>query len=438
MKRCLLTIAFAFVSCFFTHQATAQSTLALAPALTHHEQAAVLNGATKTEKAAWMREQVLKSRYGQRGLDNLFKNFEGKGYIDPAIPGVTKNFNALSQRGWKSPSLPQAKGATRTLLYATKIYQDPRFQLVGVDQPVNAPYGRTDKDLVLRHKQTGQHSRIEVKDVKPSAQRADVERIKGQIDKMAAEYRRTGELQAWVNRQETIPAIKEYAQQKGVPLYEKTKQTELSKVLDDLQRRSVVEAQVKLASGALSTGAGIVLLYTSTRGLLDAFRSDVNDLQTNLRIGEQGSLLTAAGGLTASGLAQLGSRFATTESTLAKLGSITKWGGRVGFVGIILGASLGIGIDYYHWDEMSARQRSVSMVQHSVSIGTLAIGFSVGFIVGSPTGPGAFAVAVATAAAAYAAASVATAAVEDSYNRLDDAQKKQVCKFTYQHYGVLQ
>lgn len=82
MKRCLLTIAFAFVSCFFTHQATAQSTLALAPALTHHEQAAVLNGATKTEKAAWMREQVLKSRYGQRGLDNLFKNFEGKGYID--------------------------------------------------------------------------------------------------------------------------------------------------------------------------------------------------------------------------------------------------------------------------------------------------------------------------------------------------------------------
>ena len=170
MKPVLLNISVACVLCLFAVQVVAQPTLALAPALTHHEQTAALNGITKTDKAAWMRGQVLDSRYGQRGLDNLFKGFEGKGYLDPAIPGVTKNLNALS-----SLSQQQAKGAVRTLLYGTKAYQDPRFQLVGVDQPVNAPYGRTDKDLVLRHRQTGQRARVEVKDVKPASQRADLE-----------------------------------------------------------------------------------------------------------------------------------------------------------------------------------------------------------------------------------------------------------------------
>ena len=431
MKFVLQNISTACVLCLSAAQGAAQPTLALAPALTHHEQTAALNGITKTDKATWMRAQVLKSRYGQRGLDNLFKGFEGKGYLDPAIPGVTKNLNALS-----SLSQQQAKGAVRTLLYAKEAYQDPRFQLVAVDQPVNAPYGRTDKDLVLRHRQTGQRSRVEVKDVKPASQRADLERIKGQIDKMAAEYRRTGELQAWANRQETIPAIKEYARQKGVPTYEKTKQTEFTKVLDDLERRSVVETRVKFAGGALSTGAGIALLYTSTRGLMDATHADLNDLTANLRIGEQSSLLAAGGGFTASGLAQLGSRFATTQSTLAKLGSITKWGGRAGIVGVVLGEGLGIGIDYYNWDEMTARQKAVSKVQHSVSIGAIAVGFGIGFVAGLETGPGAFAFGLATAGASYAAGKVATSMVEDSYNRLDNGQREQVRAIIYQHYGV--
>lgn len=433
MTSALLNISAACMLWLFAGQVTAQPTLALAPALTHHEQTAALEGITKADKAVWLRGQVLDSRYGQRGLNNLFKGFEGKGYLDPAIPGVTKNVTALS-----SLSQQQAKGAVRTLLYATKAYQDPRFQLVGVDQPVSAPYGRTDKDLVLRHRQTGQRTRVEVKDVKPASQRADLERIKGQIDKMAAEYKRTGELQVWANRQETIPAIKEYARQKGVPTYEKTKQTEFTKVLDDLERRSRVEASVKLAGGALSTGAGIVLLYTSTRGLLDAIRAGANDFTTNLRIGEQSSLLAAGGGFTASGLAQLGSRFATTESTLAKLGSITKWGGRVGIVGVILGEGIGIGVDYYNWDEMSARQKAMSKVQHGVSIGGMIAAFGVGCLVGIETGPGALAFGVAAAGATYAAARVATGMVEDSYNRLDDAQKEQVRAVIYQQYGVSQ
>jgi len=439
MKSFSLNVLAACVLCFSAAQADAQSSLTLSPTLTHREQAAALNGVTKTEKANWMRSKVLESRYGQRGLNNLFKGFEGKNYLEPEIPGVTKNLIALS-----SLSQQQAKGAVRTLLYATKAYQDPRFQLVGVDQPVNAPYGRTDKDLVLRHRQTGQRVRVEVKDVKTEAQRADLERIKGQIDKMAAEYKRTGELQAWANRQETIPAIKEYAQQKGVPVYEKTKQAEFTKVLDDLDRKSIVETRVKLAGGALSTGAGILLLYSSTRGLLDAANSDSNDLMQNLRVGEQGSLFLAGNGMTASGLAAMTPYLAEkigvqlTEKTLAKLLSVTKWGGGAGIVLVVVGEGFGIGIDYYNWDQMTARQRSVSVVQHSVSIGTLVVGFVIGFVAGIETGPGAIALGLATAGASYAASKVATGMVEDSYNRLDEAQQNQVRAFIYRHYGVSQ
>jgi hypothetical protein len=235
----LLSFFVAFVAMVARlHAEVAQDALS-AGLLTHQEQASALGEVTKSEKLAWMRSQVREGQYGQRGLDSLFKNFEGKGFIEPTIPGVTKNLRTLN-----SLSAQQAKGAARTLLFAIKAYQDPRFQLVAVDQPVTASYGRTDKDLVLRYRQTGQRSRIEVKDVKPDSQRADLERIKGQIYKMAAEYKRTGELQAWANRQETIPAIKEYAKQKGVPVYERTKQQSFTKILDDLDNRSVFETRI--------------------------------------------------------------------------------------------------------------------------------------------------------------------------------------------------
>ena len=419
-----------FALCFLsTTSAIAQSTVVLT--LTHHEQAAALGGVTKTEQTAWMRDQVRASRYGQRGLDNLFKGFKGRDFIDPSIPGVTKNMKALG-----SASKSQAKGAVRTLLYGTKAYQDPRFQLVGLDQPVKAYYGRTDKDLVLRHQQTGQRSRIEVKDVNPASQRSDLERIKGQIDKMAAEYRRTGELQAWANRQETIPAIKEYGRQKGVPIYEKTKQSEFPKILDDLEGRSVVETRVKVTSGLLSAGAGAALLYSSTTGLLEASQADLTDVTARLQLGEQASLFIAGSSFTTSGLAQIGSRFATTESSLARLGSMTKWGGRAGIAGIILAEGLGIGIDYYNWDQLTARQQSTSIVQHSVSIGSMALAFGAGCLIGIETGPGAIVFGIASAGAAYAATQAATSMVAAAYDRLDAEQKQQVTAFVCQRFGI--
>ena len=79
---------------------------------------------------------------------------------------------------------------------------------------------------------------------------------------------------------------------------------------------------------------------------------------------------------------------------------------------------------------MTARQKAMSKVQHSVSIGGVVVAFGAGCLIGIETGPGALAFG--------AAATVATGMVEDSYNRLDDAQKEQVRTFIYQHYAVSQ
>lgn len=407
MKSLFLTISFGCVSCVVAHCVAAQPTLAPAPALTHREQATALNGSTKTERVAWMREKVLESRYGQRGLENLFKSFEGKGYIDPAIPGVTKNLNALNSMSWQ-----QAKGAARTLLYATTVNHDPRFELVGVDEPVNATYGRTDKDLVLRHKQTGQRSRVEVKDVKPTSQRADLERIKGQIDKMAAEYRQTGELQVWANRQETIPGIKEYAQQKGVPLYEKTKQAEFSKVLDDLERRSVVEARVKLAGGAVSSGIGVLLLYTSGNALLADWKSPPYDLAGWLGTGENASLLIGGGAMTASGVASLGSW------------AVPKWARPIGQGAFITAEGFAIVRDIYQWEHMSEGQKYAALIRHGSN--ALLIG---AYWVKNPW------VAIPMAAVGGAGHGVAYF-VDKYYAGLEDEQKRRIRAFIYQHYGL--
>ena len=415
--------------------------MTFAPALTHMEQAAALGEVTKSEKLAWMRDQVRDGRYGQRGLDNLFKDFEGKSYIEPTIPGVTKNFNALN-----SLSPQQAKGAARTLLFATRVYQDPRFQLVAVDQPVNASYGRTDKDLVLRHRQTGQLSRIEVKDVKPASQRADLERIKGQIDKMAAEYKSTGELQAWANRQETIPAIKVYAIEKGIPVFETTKQSEFSKVLDDFDRRSIEQTRMNFASGGFSTGVGLMLLYSSTHELLELSQAETDDFAVRLKIGEQGAMLVAGGGLTASGLAQFGSQFASKGSVVAKLplGGVTKWGGRLGFAGIL--TAEGFAIAEYKTGAINNRQ--FYTMQSSLGgglaggAGGTVIGFWIGGGVGCLFGPEAFPVGagigefVGGVVGGFGGAELGNMAASGYYRNLAETQKQEVEASIYQHYGV--
>jgi hypothetical protein len=427
MRRFLPLFGFLFLSHTLAPRADAQQAGTMALPLTHSEQAHTLGEVTKSERLTWMREQVRESRYGQKGLNNLFKNFEGNHFIDSDIPGVSKNLRFLS-----SPSASQAIGARRNLLFGTKLANDSRFKLVALDKPhtiwskEQGRWLKTDQDQIFKVRQTGQSCWVEVKDVKPAGQRSDFQRIKQQIDNMAAENKRSGTLTAWVNRQETIPAIKDYAKQKGVPVYEKTKQAEFPRVLEDLKRRSLGETRMKFAGGALNSAIGILLLYTSGEALLADLKSNSDDFASRLKIGEHASLLVSGGASTAYSIAEIASRFTTTGSTLVGLG---KWGGPTAFAGFIVAEGIGITLDVMHWEKMSEGQKSVAWIRHGSNALLIFVTFP-----GNPLSKNPW-VAIPLLAAGGAGHVVAYL-VEKYYAALEEEQKCQVRDYIYKAYGV--
>ena len=166
---------------------------------------------------AW-RKVVSSGPYGRRGLNSIFKNFEGDFAFDPTIPGVEKNLRLAA-----SQNANVRKGAVRTHLYQTKVQNDPRFKVLAVNELVyDSGTGKllTDRDIVFQHRATGIIGRIEVKNISLESQRSSLENYKVQINKMAAEMERTGQPQAWVNRQEVSAQLKQYANSKGIPVYE--------------------------------------------------------------------------------------------------------------------------------------------------------------------------------------------------------------------------
>jgi hypothetical protein len=96
---------------------------------------------------------------GERGLQRVFKGFRGKMTLDPRIPGVEKSVRLLA-----SSSAAQRKGYMREVLYATKIHANSRFELIEMGRKLDRPWGKTDADILFRHKATGQVLRMEVKD----------------------------------------------------------------------------------------------------------------------------------------------------------------------------------------------------------------------------------------------------------------------------------
>ena len=454
MKTFLLVVAIFTTSSLLMGRVVAQSPATPTLPLTSHEQTERLGQMTKAEKSEWLRDQVREGRYGQRGLNNLFQNFEGKGYIEPTIPGVTKNVIALNSLSWQ-----QAQGARRTLLYATKVYQDPRFQLVAVDQPVNALYGRTDKDLVLRDKLTGQSSRIEVKDVKPASQRADLERIKGQIGKMAAEFRQSGELPVWVNRRETIPAIKEYARQNGVAVYDNIPAKDFhDKVLNEIKTASELKTRSSLVGGAGEMGIGIWMLTQSApetlADLQDVLNSDTQNKQDVLRLGEHGAMSLSAISVSAAGASRLigYSRLVSNVRTLNGLGSVSKWGGRAGVALFLISEGFVIA----EWQTGGLNDRQFYTIQGGLGGGLAGgvggtvtgqwIGGGIGLAVaGGPEDPlAAITVPVGAGVGGFigglvggiGGSSLGAGAVDRIYQSKDEAQKVEIQNFIYQHYGV--
>ncbi|MFW6161783.1 MAG: hypothetical protein ACODAJ_03385 [Planctomycetota bacterium] len=317
---------------------------------TWHEQALALRP-TKAQRATQLRTVVRKSKYGGRGLRWIFKGMRGSGYIDPTIPGVEKTVRLIH-----SASPAQRKGAVRTIVYATRVHQDKRFGLLGVNRLQRGPRGRilTDKDIVGKHRVTGARFRIEAKDVALRSQTGKaLRRIKRQIDLMAREYRKTGELQALVNRRSFRQTIKDYAAKRGVPVYENVATGQASSggrrcsfgdVLEELQRRSLVTFEARIASSSADIGFGAAEVYGALGAIWQDWatvRDGAGDARAvALRLGQHSSELAMGAGSIMRGGATLALvrhyRTCVWPPFPDRVIALLKWGSRLqvwGFVG---------------------------------------------------------------------------------------------------------
>jgi len=224
-------------------------------------------GPTKSQTLDNLREVVKAGPKGQVRLQKVFGNFEGRMRINPAIPGVEKN---LIYTASKNPQV--VKGAVRNHLYATRVYHDSRFKLLAVDEPQFGRTGKmiTDKDIKFVHRKTGLQCRIESKTVKLQSQKSNPQHYKRQIDKMAREFRRTGELQGWLNHERVTPELREYAARRGVPVYEKVQtgpkalargEPHTKQVLDDFDLRSRALASEMKKAGYTKPSDAAARLY---------------------------------------------------------------------------------------------------------------------------------------------------------------------------------
>ncbi|TVO58591.1 hypothetical protein [Denitromonas halophila] len=164
-----------------------------------------------SQRQAGMRAVVRSGPLGQRGLQRIFNNFEGRLALDPRIPGVERNARLLA-----SSSKSQRKGYVREVLYAANIHADRRFELIEMGRKLDRPWGKTDADILFRHKKTARVVRLEVKDYSLRSQVTNEAKLKHQISKMTKEARLTGEQQVWINRRSVTPEIHRYATRRGV------------------------------------------------------------------------------------------------------------------------------------------------------------------------------------------------------------------------------
>lgn len=337
-----------------------------------------------------LRDIVRASPYGERGLKHIFKNFEGAHAIDPRIQGVEQSVRLLT-----SASKQQQKGYMRELTYASGFHNAPAFKLEAMNELRTRPWGNTDADLVTTHRATGQRVRIEVKDVSLDSQQRNLAKLKAQIDKMAAERLLTGELQYWVNRREVLPAIRDYALQRGV-LVEgqvKTGATGRGVALKQLQRQ-IHHSALQIDRGRQFTAAaGLVFGPMLIADGLDEFGVlwDIkatggtwSDADRWLAL--QRTLDIAGGtGLTVYGSTYAVSRFAgtPTQGTAFRAGRIAGAGGVV-----LIGAAQAVSVYRYARGDITGRE---FWTAQGVNAGAFAItraGSWLGGLGGTAFGPG--------------------------------------------------
>jgi len=417
---------------------------------TWHQQQLASNPTIAGQLKAY-RSIVEASPYGKRGLESLFGNFEGSKSIDPRIPGVNESVRMLN-----SSNRMQRKGYARELLHAISIYNDTRLKLVAMNEKLSRPWGNTDADLQFRNGQHGLYGRIEIKDVSLESQSRNLARIKTQIDKMAKEYRYTGQPQFWVNRYGVLPEIKAYAKGRGIPVYEKIysgksgpkngmPQTEFNNALvrhaSDLQR-------IRTIQGATQLGFGLWLLS-------DSAPTAWSDLQTLLdtglesgtawrQFGEHSAMSAAGGAMTISGAAYLASPYANQNLQ----GGLYRFGRVGGYAtGLALVAGEAAMIQRYRAGDVSSREFWTSQWILAGSVGGghtgtvigRAVGAAVGAAVteGAGTGIGAtVGAAVGGVVGAKSGGEVTKATADYYYDLKFSALDRRFAEFVYAQYGV--
>jgi hypothetical protein len=315
----------------------------------------------RAERLEAMREIVRTSRFGERGLHSIYKNFDGHFFLDPTIPGVEHSM-LLS----RSSSVSQAKGYRRELLYATTIYNDPRFSLVEMNRPIKRPWGNTDADIVFKHRGSGEYGRIEVKDYSEKSQVTNAGKLKRQIRQMDWERRLTGVPQFWMNARPATADIKLYAAQHGVIVIENVKTgasalnrpgvTSSKEALGQIDRAYKDSVRHKSLHASGSIGFGAWILVGAVPNLGSAIGNSGKEMSTveSLRIAEAGSYVLAGSGMLVSGVSKGSSSYVPSYKGKAHLHQIGRIGGAVGLLGLV--SAEGLLIARYRTGDISDRE----------------------------------------------------------------------------------
>jgi hypothetical protein len=315
---------------------------------------------TKAEKLDILRATVRKGRYsGDPRLKNMFKNFEGDFAFDPDIPGLRKTILLTA-----SVNKSVAFGSSRTVAYAGIINGDDRFELEALNKPLTTSIGKTDADLLMRHKTTGTPVRIEVKTWSKKTQRTNFKDAEAQFQKMAEDRRLTGRSQAFVNRRTNIPEIEALGKKYGIPVYGdvstskragKAGQLLLKHVLDDFDRVERAAFVSHASAGGFQSAFGIYQVWLTGSAARDEFRRLRDPARRGeaswARFGETASITTSGGLSTTKGLFDV-SHNLRNFSRLRHLGSMSRFGvvGRVAgrlAPPVMLAAGVFVGWQYY-------------------------------------------------------------------------------------------
>lgn len=425
MKSFLLKILAACVLCLCTSRSFAQTALSLdAPAYgspfqvvkTYQEQALAIGG-TKLQQMKVQRN-ILMTRYGATGVDRMFQNYSP----DPSVDGIGKTLRLAT-----SDNANQAKGYKRTLLYEKEFSQGGKFKVLATDKVITTSSGKkTDVDLLLEHRASGEKVLLEVKDEKLSGQ--NVLKYKLKIQRLADYAKTHGGKPVIASRYALKTEIKDFARENGVSVYENVATGKLSgqkpgnmrfrDMEEDLSQSMNKAARARFVAGGAGSAVGIVLLYTSGHALLADLESPHDDFVSQLRVGENAFLFASGGAMTTAGIA-----------TMAKLGSVAKWGGRVSIVTFIAAEGIAVVKDAYQWEHLSEGQKYVALIRHGSNALLIFVMIPQNPLSKNPWVAGSLSLLGLTGhGMAYL--------LEKYYAELEEEQRRQIRAFIYQHYGV--